>query len=121
MDKSFIIYVIKGALISILVTIFLSLIQAVFATYFLLGFGLTAFLSVLISSLSIFMGAAFSSRKGKRKGYLSGLMVASIYMLFVFLYSRLNGNFISLDLNAIGRIVLALLVGLLSGMLGINL
>jgi len=119
--KSFVINVIRGAVIAIIVTAFLSLIQAAVATYFLIGFKLTAFLSILITSVSILIGAAYSSRKGKRKGYLSGLMVAVIYMVCILLYSKLNGNVISFDLNTIGRIVLAILIGILSGMLGINL
>lgn len=121
LSKYFIINVIKGAVIAIIVTVFLSLIQAAASTYFLIGFKLTAFLSVLITSVSIFIGAAYSSRRGKRKGYLSGLIVAGIYMVFIFLYSKLNGNVISLDVNTIGRIILAILIGILSGMLGINL
>ncbi|MDV3428401.1 MAG: TIGR04086 family membrane protein [Bacillota bacterium] len=119
--KSFIINVIKGTVIAIIITVFLSLIQAAAATYFLIGFKLTAFLSILITSVSILIGAAYSSRKGRRKGYLSGLMVAVIYMACILLYSKLNGNIILLDLNTIGRIILAVLIGILSGMLGINL
>lgn len=121
MRKYFIINVIRGAAIAIIVTAVLSLIQAAAATYFLIDFKLTALLSILITSVSIFLGASYSSRKGKRKGYLSGLMVAVIYMICIFLYSKLNGNIISLDLNTIGRIILATLIGILSGMLGINL
>lgn len=119
--SKFFINVIKGAIAAIVVTIFLSLIQAALSTYFLLGFKLTAFLSIFITSVSIICGAAYSSRRGKRKGYLSGLLVSIIYMAFILLYSKLNGNIISFDIITIGRIALAIVIGLLSGMMGINL
>lgn len=121
MHKSIIINIIKGTIIAIIVTIFLSLIQAALTTYFLIGFKLISFLSILITSVSIITGALYSSRRGKRKGYLSGILVAAFYMLFIILFSKLNGNQIYLDLSTLGRIALAILIGLLSGMLGINL
>jgi len=108
LHKSFIIIVIKGTIIAIAVTIFLSLIQAALTTYYLIGFKLIALLSILITSVSIFIGALYSSKRGKRKGYLSGILVAALYMVFIILFSKLSGNQIYFDISTFGRIALAI-------------
>ncbi|MFU0823675.1 TIGR04086 family membrane protein [Clostridium sp.] len=76
---------------------------------------------VAITAFSVMYGSIYSVKKIQKRGWLIGLSVAIIYMLVVFLVSAINGRGFSISSYGILRIVLALFVGTLSGMLGINI
>lgn len=75
---------------------------------------------VIITCISIFLGAIYSARKNGEKGWLVGLMVGLIYyilLLILTLALKEKPNFGMYDFY---RMVISLAVGLFSGMLGIN-
>lgn len=76
---------------------------------------------VVITALSVMYGTIYSVKKIQRKGWLIGLIVAILYILIVFLVSALNGRGFHITSYGVLRMVLALFVGTLSGMLGVNI
>lgn len=121
MRKEYFINIIKGNILSLLVTLILASVFALASTYFLIGDSLVSIFIVIITSISIFSGGFYASRKSKRKGYLSGFLVSLIYLILIGIYSKAQGNVISMDLLTFSRLALGFLVGIFSGMLGINL
>lgn len=76
---------------------------------------------VVITAFSVMYGTIYSVGKIQRKGWLIGLIVAILYILIVFLASAVNGRGFNITSYGILRMMLALFVGTLSGMLGVNI
>jgi putative membrane protein (TIGR04086 family) len=76
---------------------------------------------LVATCISILYGSVYAARKNNRKGWLVGLLVAFIYMAIIYLVAALFFQDITLSGKDLLRIVIALFVGALSGMLGINL
>lgn len=109
--------VFRAAIITILCLIVFAIIMSftevsnqVFSVYYL-----------VVTSVSIVYGAMYSAKKNNRKGWLVGILVAVLYMLALYLVSGIFFGDFSMDSKDLLRLALALLVGALSGMLGINI
>jgi len=68
-----------------------------------------------------FNGSLFAAKKAGEKGWLMGLMVAVTYMLVLYLVKVVGGGSTDIGMREVTRTALALGIGALSGMLGINL
>ena len=77
---------------------------------------------IVITSLSVIYGSIYSTRKIQKKGWLIGILVALLYIFIIYLVSIISGSR-EFVINSTDLLMLsiALLVGSLSGMLGINL
>ena len=76
---------------------------------------------VIISLCSLSLGAIIGARKNEAKGWLVGFGVALGYYLVLFiLASSFNGE-ITFKLFDLTKLIIALAVGTLAGMLGINI
>lgn len=76
---------------------------------------------IVITMLSIIYGAIFATRKINKNGWINGLIVSAIYLVFLIIISKLTGNENVIGASMILRIVIGLAVGMLAGMLGINI
>jgi putative membrane protein (TIGR04086 family) len=76
---------------------------------------------LVVTSLSIVYGSIYAAKKNNRNGWLVGILVAACYMAVLYLISGIFFGDFSLDYKDSFRLILALLVGALSGMLGINI
>lgn len=76
---------------------------------------------VAITALSVMYGAVYAVKQIQKKGWLVGLIVAILYMLIIYLVSAVNGRGFDISSFGVLRIALAIFVGTLSGMLGINI
>ena len=76
---------------------------------------------LLITCISIIYGAIYAAKKNNRKGWLTGLAVSLTYMLILYIISGLFFGDYSINTKDLTRLVIAVLVGVLSGMLGINI
>lgn len=120
-EKNDIIYVCEGVLRGFFLTLVLIVIYTVI-TYFTKTNDKTASaFYVIITALGVMYGAIYAVRKIKRRGWLNGMLVGVFYMLVIFIISLLSGRGASISSYAILRFVLAIFVGTLSGMLGINI
>ena len=76
---------------------------------------------ILVSSmLSIIYGTLFATKKIQKRGWLIGIAVAFLYMLLLYVITVVSKESSPLNINHLLRFSLALVVGALSGMLGIN-
>lgn len=76
---------------------------------------------VIISLCSLSLGAIIGAKKNEAKGWLVGFGVALCYYVVLFILSSIFGGQITFKLFDFTKLVIALAVGTLAGMLGINL
>ena len=75
---------------------------------------------ITITGISILIGSIIGSRKITKNGIINGAIVGLVYVLNIYLISSLlNGNF-ALNLQSIIMIVVAILCGVVGGIIGVN-
>lgn len=111
----------QGVLRSFSITLISLLAYAVITYFTKPNPKIDAIFFVIITALSVMYGSIYAVKHIQKKGWLVGLIVAMLYMLIVYLVSVVNGR--GFDISSLGvlRIGLAMFVGVLSGMLGINI
>lgn len=111
----------KGVVRSFFLTLLLILFLAIISTFVELGAPIRSTAILVTTLLSIVYGAIYSAKKTGEKGWLHGLIVAILYMVTLYIIAIIGGRNHVLDLNDALRVLLALVVGFLSGMLGMNI
>lgn len=114
-------HIFKGLIKSFLFTIICVIIFSIITFFVPVSEGFRNIFILVITLLSVMYGSIYASKKTGHKGWLVGLILAFIYIIIVYLISGLVGRGLSLQFKDFLRIILALFVGLLSGMLGINI
>lgn len=115
------VYIGKGVFRGFLLTLVLILIYCIIATFVDINAAVRSVFFIVGTSLSIMYGSVYATKKIKKKGWVIGFFVAMIYILIIYLISLIAGREVVLSSNDFYRILLAALVGILSGMLGINI
>lgn len=114
------VYIGKGVLRACIITIILAFILAIVQTNKSMGESTLSLCILITTMLSVIYGCIYSTRKIKSKGWLVGILVSFLYILILYITALILGKdgFIMKDL---WRILLAVVTGALSGMLGINI
>jgi putative membrane protein (TIGR04086 family) len=76
---------------------------------------------VIISLCSLSLGAIIGAKKNEAKGWIVGFGVALCYYIVLFILASIFNGEITFRLFDFTKLVIALAVGTLAGMLGINL
>lgn len=111
----------EGVLRGFIITVVLLLLFAVTMTFTEVNESISSSFYLITTLLSIMYGTIYAVRKIKRKGWLVGIVVALLYLVVLYVVSVISGNSAVIGADRIWRFSLALAVGTLSGMLGINL
>lgn len=109
--------VIRAGIITILLTVVLALIMC-FIEFSVKASNVSY---VVVTCISLVIGATYASRSNGEKGWLIGLLVALGYYLLLLLISSIFNKGIDLSVFDGYKLIIAMVVGLLSGMLGINI
>lgn len=121
MEKSNFLPIGDGVLRSTVITVIFMIVYAIIMSFVDIGEKINAIFYLVTTVLSIMYGSIYAVRKINKRGWLTGLMVAALYMLIIYIVSLIAGNSPGLEYRGMMRIALALAVGALSGMLGINI
>lgn len=78
-------------------------------------------LFMVFTCVSVLYGAAYAAKKAQQKGWIIGILVAIVYCVLLYIVSIIAGRDAAITIKDVVRLVLAMAVGTLSGMLGINL
>ncbi len=113
--------VIQGVIRASISTVLCIIIYAILISFVPLGDKATSVFIVVVTLLSVMYGSIYATLKMGNKGWLVGLLVALFYMLILYIVSIICGKGFAIDIKDFVRFSLALIVGTLSGMLGINL
>ena len=115
--KTNIIRIIKGSLLSIIVSVIFLIIFAVLLTYTNLSENTITPVVLAIVGLSILMGSYLSTRKIEQNGILNGAIVGVIYMLILYIASSVIFMDFSLRVSSIIMIGCGLIAGIIGGII----
>ncbi|MDP4143974.1 MAG: TIGR04086 family membrane protein [Bacillota bacterium] len=111
----------EGVLRAFILTLAVLLIYAFILNFKDLEESTTSMVILVATLVSVMYGAIYASRKSGQKGWLNGMLVALLYMLLFYLVTVLGHGYAAITMGRVIKLILALIVGVLSGMLGINL
>jgi putative membrane protein (TIGR04086 family) len=114
------VYIGKGVLRGCVITVIIAFVLALIQTFSSIGESALSACILITSMVSIMYGCIYATRKINNKGWLVGFLVALLYMFILYIAAIIWGKD-GLAIKDIWRILLALVTGALSGMLGINL
>ncbi|QAA31918.1 TIGR04086 family membrane protein [Clostridium manihotivorum] len=111
----------KGVLRSLIATMIFVVAISIVMSFSLLSVKTLSVTWVVVTCLSILLGAVYASRKNGEKGWIVGFGVGLCYFILILIVSAVFRGNMSFSVNDLWRGLLALSVGVLSGMLGINI
>ena len=114
-------YIIKGMLISIVITFVSLVVLSAILTYTDVSENISNSAIIVINGISILIGSSIAIRKQKSKGLLKGGLLGLLYIAIIYLISSLISLDFSLDLNSILMIVFSIVAGIVGGVIGVNL
>jgi len=113
--------VVKGTIGTIIFSFIGITVLSMLMTKLVFSKGIFNAVYVIISLCSLSLGAIIGAKKNEAKGWLVGFGVALGYYVVLFILSSSFSGEITFKLFDLTKLVIALAVGTLAGMLGINL
>jgi putative membrane protein (TIGR04086 family) len=113
--------VVKGTIGTIIFSFIGIALLSMLMTKLVFSKGIFNMIYVIISLCSISLGAIIGAKKNEAKGWLVGFGVALGYYIVLFILSSSFSGEVTFKLFDLTKLVIALAVGTLAGMLGINL
>ena len=120
-ETSFLKSILKGIVTSTIILLFMLLLLSIVMTKFDLTEKVYNVVYIVITTLSLVIGAVFSAKWNGRKGWLVGLVSGTLFYIVTYVLGGLvNGTF---DFSTVQlyKILGSAIIGLISGILGINL
>jgi len=113
--------VVKGTIGTIIFSFVGIALLSMLMTKLVFSKGIFNMIYVIISLCSLSLGAIIGAKKNEAKGWLVGFGVALGYYIVLFILSSSFSGEITFKLFDLTKLLIALAVGTLAGMLGINL
>lgn len=113
--------VLKGVIGAISVTILLTAILSLVMTFVDINSSMFSVIYVFITSIGLIFGTILAAKLYGKKGWLVGLSVGVLFYISLYAIGVLLGEKATLGVYVLVKFSLCILVGILSGMLGINL
>jgi len=113
--------VLKGVIGAVAVTILLTAVLSLLMTFADISIAMLSGINVAITSLGLVFGSVLSAKLHGHKGWLVGLSVGLLFYIALYAIGVLFGAEVQLGFYDLIKFSLCLVVGVLSGMLGINL
>lgn len=121
-SKNFYVAIAQGVLRGFFMTLIVLLIYSVAVHFVQVDESITSLLIIVATLLSVVYGSIYASKKSGKKGWLNGLLVAVIYFTMFYIIALIaQSREAALDFKDIARLLICMFVGMLSGMLGINI
>ena len=119
-DSNFV-RIIKGSILSIILTIICLLIFSLILAYTNIPEKTMIPVITAVTAISILAGSIISVSKIEKKGIINGALVGLIYILTIYIISSIaKGNF-GITINSIILIESAIIAGMLGGIIGVNI
>ena len=113
--------VLKGVVGAVAVVTILTAIYSLIMNFIDFSSGVDSAINVGLTSISLIFGTILAAKLYGRKGWLIGLSVGVLFYIALYAIGVLFGAEATLGLYDLIKFSLCALVGILSGMLGINL
>ena len=118
-NKAFI-TILKGVLISLIVTFLLLLIFSLVLTFTDIQEDVIAPVIIIITAISILMGSSISNIKIKKNGLINGGIIGALYVAILYIISSILNWKFGLDIKSIIMIAVGIIFGILGGIIGVN-
>ena len=109
-----------GSGISILITIIALIVFSILLTYTNISENSIPAVVILLTSISILIGATMATTSLKKNGIVNGMMVGLIYILVIYLLSSIIEKDFSLNIQSILMIISSIVAGGIGGIIGVN-
>lgn len=113
--------ILKGLIISCIITFLLLFIFAVVLTYTNIDENTIGPVVIAITGVSILAGSSMTTSSIKRNGILNGGIIGLAYILFIYLASSITGSGFSLNIYSAIMILIGIIAGMIGGVVGVNL
>lgn len=112
--------IIKGSVISIVITLIALVVFASLLTYTNVSEETIPVVTIIITITSILIGSTLCTLNVKKNGIINGMLVGLTYIAFIYILSSIiEGNF-ALNLQSIIMIIGAIISGAVGGIIGVN-
>ena len=118
-NKAFI-TILKGVLISLIVTFLLLLIFSLVLTFTDIQEDVIAPVIIIITAISILIGSSISNIKIKKNGLINGGIIGALYVAILYIISSILNWKFGLDIKSIIMIAVGIIFGILGGIIGVN-
>ena len=119
-EENMIINVLKGAGISLLMTVILLIIFSLLLTYTNIQENVINPVIIMITAVSILIGSSIGIGKMKKDGLINGAIVGVVYMIVIYLISSILNWEFKLNIQSIIMIGIGIAFGILGGIIGVN-
>ncbi len=119
-DTNSFIKILKGSVISIIISMILLSLFAILLTYTNINENTMPTVIIIITAFSILIGSQISTRSIKKNGIVNGILVGVIYVAFIYLLSSIVSKNFSMNNNSIIMIATSIAIGGLGGIIGVN-
>ncbi len=113
--------VLKGFVISVVLSLLLILLYAVILVNTNIPETTIKPVIITITSISLLIGCSISSMKIKNKGMINGISVSLLYFGTIYLLSSITVCGFKISLSTILMFVLGSFIGVIGGIIGVNL
>ncbi len=120
LDKNFI-KIIKGIVISCIVTLLLLFIYALLLRFTNIGENTISPVIIAITGVSILIGSSIGAGSIKKNGIINGGIIGLTYIILLYLLSSLTGTGFALNMYSIILMCVSAGAGAIGGIVGVNL
>lgn len=113
--------ILKGIILSVLITLLGLLILAIVITYTNVSENVIPMAITIITAISILIGSFFSTINIQKNGLLNGFAVGFAYIATIYIISSITSTGFTLTNTSFIMIISAILAGMLGGIIGVNL
>lgn len=110
-----------GVLRAFILTMFALIVYSLLISVISVGPKVNSIFYIILTLISIIYGTICATIKAGSNGWLMGILVGLFYIVALFIVSILCGKEFAFGIKEITRVIMATLVGALSGMITVNL
>ena len=112
--------IIKGTGIALITTVILLLIFSIILTYTNIDEKVINPVIMIVTAISILLGSSLGNIKIKKNGLINGGIIGASYIITIYLISSILNWKFTLNLQSIFMITIAIVFGILGGIIGVN-
>lgn len=113
--------IIKGSIISLVISAILLLIMAIVLTYTNISELIIPTAIIVITAVSILIGSTMSAMHIQKKGIINGAIVGLIYMTILYVLSSVTITGFSINYKTLIMFAAAIIGGIIGGIIGVNI
>jgi putative membrane protein (TIGR04086 family) len=111
----------KGVLLAYIISVLFLAIYGILLAVTSLSESTLPTAVMIITMASIALSSIYAAIKSESKGWMKGALLGFVYMVILFLLSMIFKTGITLDKYVVFRVFMGIVIGLLAGIIGINL